>query len=267
MSQEDAGQGADAGAVFSLRRSSAKLQSSKATSFNCREGGEMMSEKMHRIAVVSVAAMLLGVAGVTAAVADDGTGGTPTASPTDWVTPSPTETEDPADQVETDDPAGLEDPTDVPVSEEPHMHPQRCDAPSTWINITSKQSQLIPAWWTPEFKDGPGGSVTGSVTKTGTISASLTATGNVTIGAILAKAKTQVSASITGSVAIAVGHTYSHNIASKKYGHLQYGDWGYLVHWKKYRLDSDTCGGIVTASGTAKLPTHSVGFKYWETSS
>ncbi|MER5659445.1 hypothetical protein [Streptomyces mirabilis] len=53
---------------------------------------------------------------------------------------------------------------------------------------------------------------------------------------LFASAKASVSGSITKSVAVTTGHTYSHNIHSDK-------------------------------RGTARLPATSVGWHYWETSS
>ncbi|GAA3130844.1 hypothetical protein GCM10010521_16120 [Streptomyces rameus] len=56
--------------------------------------------------------------------------------------------------------------------------------------------------------------------------------------------------------------------ARDKYGHLQYGSWGYKVPWEKYRRRGDGCnGGTLVDSGTATLPTKETGWRYWETSS
>ncbi|WP_234438750.1 hypothetical protein [Streptomyces sp. NRRL S-340] len=109
--------------------------------------------------------------------------------------------------------------------------------------------------------------MTVSVTKTGTISATVTGCGEFSAGAIIAKAKTTVSVAIGDSFAISVGHQYSHEIAKNKYGHLQYGSWGYKVSWAKYASSADRCHIVKVATGTAKLPTKSMGWKYWETSS
>lgn len=92
--------------------------------------------------------------------------------------------------------------------------------------------------------------------------------GEAELKAVLAKAKASVSVTVTGSVSLTTGHTYQHNIKSGKYGHLQYGSWGYKVSWEKYRMKGNGCnGGTLIAKGTAKLPTKEVGWKYTETSS
>jgi hypothetical protein len=82
----------------------------------------------------------------------------------------------------------------------------------------------------------------------------------------IAKAKVEVSASLTSSVGITVGHTYTHSIHSGKYGHMQYGSWGQQVTWTKYKNNA-SCTTTLAASGTARIPSSTVGSKFWETSS
>ncbi|MCN9239600.1 hypothetical protein NGF19_02190, partial [Streptomyces sp. RY43-2] len=143
-----------------------------------------------------------------------------------------------------------------------------CDYPSTWYNVTSKKATHVPSWWNgTKYKDGPGGTMKVSVIKGGTISLEVAGSGEFQAGALLAKAKVSVSAKVTSSVTITTGHEYTHNIAKKKYGHLQYGSWGYKITWKRYRLNAKTCGGVEIAHGSATLPTKETGWKYWETSS
>ncbi|MEU6220928.1 hypothetical protein ABZ845_25995 [Streptomyces sp. NPDC047022] len=213
----------------------------------------------------SSAALLLCMAAAGTSVAETGETAPlaiQTATPTDSPTPeapNPVDTNDgPADDV-----------VETPITEAPHNTPSRCDNPyETWYTITGKSAYFVPSWWNgTEYKDGPGGSMTVSVTKAGTISASVTGSAEFSAGAIIAKAKTSVSATIGASFAITVGHQYSHDIARSKYGHLQYGSWGYKVSWAKYHTSGDGCRAVKAATGTATLPTKSVGWKYWETSS
>jgi hypothetical protein len=143
--------------------------------------------------------------------------------------------------------------------------PMSCP-PDVSVYITSSSGYFIGASGT-HYKDGPGGTITASVTRTATISATLSSSAEVSASEIIASAKVSVSASVTGSVSIAVGHTYSHNISANKYGNLQYGTWGYKVNWKKSRTNGNCQGETTLATGTATLPTDSLGWKYWETSS
>lgn len=116
----------------------------------------------------------------------------------------------------------------------------------------------------PTFKDGRGGTL--SVTKdfTKTASYQVTAGAETEVGAILAKAKVSISASLTKTNSSSVTHNYSHKISSDKYGHVQYVAWGKTVYWKKYR-DTPQCTTVLLASGTIKFPSTSEGWRYWET--
>ncbi|MFG3098666.1 hypothetical protein [Streptomyces sp. NPDC048202] len=147
--------------------------------------------------------------------------------------------------------------------------PSLCDQPSTWYGIKSKKAVHVPSWWNgTKYKDGPGGTMTMVVTKGGTISAEVTGTGEFEASGVVAKARASVSVKVGGSVTVTTGHTYSRDIARGKYGHLQYGSWGYKVTWKKYRSGSGgNCGGVEIGHGSATLPTSETGWKYWETSS
>ncbi|SOD76769.1 hypothetical protein SAMN06272781_4623 [Streptomyces sp. 1222.2] len=110
--------------------------------------------------------------------------------------------------------------------------------------------------------------MTVSVTKSGTITAEVTGTIEAEANLVIAAAKSSISYKISGSVTVATGHTYAHNVARRKYGHLQYGSWGYKVSWEKYRRKGNGCGGATLIdSGTATLPTKETGWKFWETSS
>ncbi|MGV9344436.1 hypothetical protein ACWDSD_06410 [Streptomyces spiralis] len=159
-----------------------------------------------------------------------------------------------------------EDTADQPLDEKT---PAMCDRPETWYTITSKTNYHVPSWWNgTKYKDGPGGAMSVSVTKSGTISGEVSGSGEWSAGAILAKAKTTISVKIAGSVSVTTGHTYSHNISRNKYGHLQYGSWGYKMTWKRWRSGSgSSCSTVEIGHGTAIYPTSETGWKYWETSS
>lgn len=170
-----------------------------------------------------------------------------------------------ADQTrDINDRQGWEDEPEQPVLEKT---PYYCDGPYTWYGITSKKHYFIPSWWNgTKYKDGPGGTMNVTVTKAGTISVDVTGTIEFQTNAIIAKAKASVSVHVGGSTTITTGHGYSHDVHRNKYGHLQYGAWGYKVTWKKYRRVG-SCGVEELGHGTATLPTSETGWKYWETSS
>jgi hypothetical protein len=161
---------------------------------------------------------------------------------------------------------GWEDETDQPINE---REPRRCEGPQTWYEFSSKRAYHVPSWWNgTKYKDGPGGTMSVSVTKSGTIALEVGGSGEYSAGAILAKAKVTVSVKVTGTVSVTTGHTYTHEIKRNKYGHLQYGSWGYKVNWKRYRSVGNGCGTPhEIGHGTATLPTKETGWKYWETTS
>jgi hypothetical protein len=116
------------------------------------------------------------------------------------------------------------------------------------------------------YKDGPGGSMTVSVTTNKTISSSATVTAGATLGGIIAQAKFEVSGTITSSNSVEVGHAYTHGIAAGRYGNMQYAVWGKKVNWQ-YILESANCARTVKSSGIANLTTSTEGWRYWETAS
>jgi hypothetical protein len=134
--------------------------------------------------------------------------------------------------------------------------------PDSWVDITSKATTHIPDWSTHEV-DGPGGTMTATVTKTSIITTSMSTTIGVTASEVLASSKIEVSGDIAASVRVTTGHTYSHNIRPGYYGHLAYGSRGYVVHWTKY-VQNGSCH-TTSRSGTATLPTNAMGWNYWET--
>ncbi|WLW54850.1 hypothetical protein [Streptomyces sp. YU58] len=142
--------------------------------------------------------------------------------------------------------------------------------PSTTYTITSKKNYFVKSWWNgTHLKDGPGGTMSLSVTKSGTLSATASASTDVSVKAIVAKAKVTVSASVTTSVTVTVGHQFTHDITKGKYGNAQYGSWGYKVGFTKKKTSYNGYGycSVHTTKGTAVLPTSSTGWKYWETKS
>jgi hypothetical protein len=142
-----------------------------------------------------------------------------------------------------------------------------CDNPvKTWYTITSKKAYHLPSWWNgTSFKDGPGGKMTVKVEKSGKIAAELGTSAEVETDAIVAKAKATVSAKITGEVGVTTGHTYTHTIPSNRYGHLQYGSWGYKISWAKYKTSANRCGKVKIKSGSGKTPTRETGWRWWHT--
>jgi hypothetical protein len=145
---------------------------------------------------------------------------------------------------------------------------ERCDNPyKKWYALSGrKQHYHIPSWWNgTSYKDDPGGTMTVEVVKSGKIGLELSGNISAEAGVLLAKAKTEFGAKVIGEVGISTGHRYTRNIKSGHYGHLQYGTWGEKYNWVKYETSANRCGKKKLGSGTVKMPTREVGWRYWET--
>jgi hypothetical protein len=154
------------------------------------------------------------------------------------------------------------------VADEGDIGTQRCDNPyKKWYALSGRKKHYhIPSWWNgTSYKDGPGGTMSVEVLKSGKISLELSGTISAEAGVLLAKAKTEFGAKVVGEVGIATGHRYTRHIKSGHYGHLQYGTWGEKYNWVKYETSANRCGKKKLGSGSVKMPTKEVGWRYWET--
>ncbi|MGA8210184.1 MAG: hypothetical protein WB441_14775 [Nocardioidaceae bacterium] len=133
-----------------------------------------------------------------------------------------------------------------------------------FYGLTSSQVR-IPFSGIPHFKNGPGGSVTATRSTSKSVSFQVTAGAESEVGAVLAKAKVSVSASLTRSQSTDVVVSYHHSIPAGKFGNLRYVSYGRKVNWKKYVFDG-SCRQHQIGSGTIKFPTQSEGWYYWTTS-
>jgi hypothetical protein len=125
-------------------------------------------------------------------------------------------------------------------------------------------STRMPFADVPHFKNGPGGTVTTTRKTSKSVSYGVVAGAESEVGAVLAKAKVSISASLTKSNSTDVINTYSRKISPGKFGHLRYVSWGKRVAWvkKKERLD---CSTYVVRRGVIRFPTKAEGWYYWET--
>ncbi|GAA0640477.1 hypothetical protein GCM10009535_16890 [Streptomyces thermocarboxydovorans] len=146
---------------------------------------------------------------------------------------------------------------------------KRCDNPyKKWYTVSGKTNYHVPSWWNgTSYKDGPGGTMTVEVLKAGKISVELSGNASAEAGVILSKAKAEFGIKVVAEVGVTVGHRYSRVIKNGRYGHMQYGSWGYKVNWTKWETSADRCGKKKLGFGTAKMPTKEVGWRYWETRS
>ncbi len=117
------------------------------------------------------------------------------------------------------------------------------------------------------WKHGPGGTVTANRESTQTASMTVSMSVSVSYSAIVTSAEGTfgIDASVSNSRSEAIG--YSRTISSNsKYGHLQFGNWGYKMGVKKYYVNS-ACSVSSTYTGTvtAMPSANTWGYHYWET--
>ncbi|MER7764348.1 hypothetical protein [Streptomyces sp. NPDC097619] len=173
-------------------------------------------------------------------------------------------------------PTSVEQLSDEPLAALPEVNEDpetpvvpRCDNPyKEWTDITSKTPYFVKSMMPgTSFKDGPGGTMTVSVTKAGIVRGSITVGGEAEFSGLVVKAKAKVDVAIGAEFAYTVGHTYTHGVSRGKYGHLQYGASGYKMGWAKYKTSADRCSKVKIKGGTVTLPTRELGWTWWETNS
>jgi hypothetical protein len=112
------------------------------------------------------------------------------------------------------------------------------------------------------FRDGPGGTVSGTVTKASQIAASISVGASISINDLITDSQVTVSASVTKTVSTSVGNGYSHGIPARKFGDIEYGAWGYQVKWSYWRRNAN-CTATELDHGTGMVPIVATGWHYW----
>jgi len=135
----------------------------------------------------------------------------------------------------------------------------------TYYSVSGKTTRL-PFRGVPTFKDGRGGTITVSRNYSGSVSYRVEVGAESEVGAILAKAKISIKASLERTNSTSTTHTYSHKISKGRFGHVRYVSWGKRVTWTKYG-DNATCTTTKLASGVISFPSVEEGWYYWETRS
>ena len=97
-----------------------------------------------------------------------------------------------------------------------------------YYSVSGKTIRM-PFRGVPTFKDGPGGTITVSRNYSGSATYRVEVGAESEVGAILAKAKVSIKASLERTNSTGTTHTYSHKIRAGRYGHVQYVSWGKRV--------------------------------------
>lgn len=144
--------------------------------------------------------------------------------------------------------------------------PLACADMGTHYRVFNKQDVHIPLGI--HYKSGPGGTVKASIQTSLSTTLKVSMSASFSAGALIAKAETTFGIEASVTATIQQTYEYSNNIKAGKYGHLQFGNWGWRMGVEKYTLDancrkSSSVEGTVTSMPSAA----SWGYKYWETAS
>jgi hypothetical protein len=140
--------------------------------------------------------------------------------------------------------------------------PNSC-APDVEQFITSHTHETVFMWdGVTAYKDGPGGTVSGSIMTSTTIST--TASSGISVSDLGGMTQAVDSSARTSVTTVTSSQTYTHSIPSNEYGNLKYGSWGDFVNWEIAYRHSD-CTTSILQTGTGTVPTVAVGWYYYST--
>ena len=97
---------------------------------------------------------------------------------------------------------------------------------------------------------------------------SLKMSGTFSVSSVIASANATFGIQATNTASTSIAYTYSHPVTAGKYGHVQFGNYGWKMSVRKTVINN-LCAITSDVTGTVtQLPSSNVwGFNYWETSS
>ncbi|MER6824530.1 hypothetical protein ABT352_00875 [Streptosporangium sp. NPDC000563] len=118
------------------------------------------------------------------------------------------------------------------------------------------------------FIDGPGGTMTVSVTRQHRVYAEMELEreklSEIDRGELIRQLRNLVSPLLAEEYIVETGHEYAQEITDGKYGNMWYRVFGYRVGFSAWR-QIYTCRVRKIAAGVANVPARVEGWKYWET--
>ncbi|MDX3105298.1 hypothetical protein [Nonomuraea angiospora] len=159
----------------------------------------------------------------------------------------------------------------------PLIHGDRC-SPHLFFKVhtLSPRNFFLPR---TNYVDGPGGTVTASVTREHEVRAFLETENERAFDIETERPEGVNAANLIRQLRhfrrmglphleerhmVFTGHEYSREITKGMYGHLWYRVFGYRVGWSAWRV-MGTCRDVRVASGYANIPARVEGWRYWET--
>ncbi|MFF4615461.1 hypothetical protein [Nonomuraea jabiensis] len=159
----------------------------------------------------------------------------------------------------------------------PLIHGDRC-SPHVFFKVhsLSPRNFFLPR---TNYVDGPGGTVTASVTREHEVRAFLETENERSFDVETERPAGVNAANLIRQLRhfrrmglphleerhmVFTGHEYSREITKGMYGHLWYRVFGYRVGWSAWQV-MGTCRDVKIAAGVANIPARVEGWRYWET--
>ncbi|GAA4196590.1 hypothetical protein GCM10022252_44160 [Streptosporangium oxazolinicum] len=118
------------------------------------------------------------------------------------------------------------------------------------------------------FIDGPGGTMTVSVTRQHRVYAEMEIEreriGEIDRGELIRQLRNMVNPLLAEEYIVETGHQYEQEITDGKYGNMWYRVFGYRVGFSAWR-EVSSCRARKIAAGVASVPARVEGWRYWET--
>ncbi|MFI7127242.1 hypothetical protein ACIBQ1_16210 [Nonomuraea sp. NPDC050153] len=160
----------------------------------------------------------------------------------------------------------------------PLIHGSRCSPHLFFkVHMLSPRNFFLPR---TNYVDGPGGTVTASVTREHEVRAfletenerrraisnnePLTRVEPITTREVVREMRRMGLPHLEERHMVFTGHEYSREITKGMYGHLWYRVFGYRVGWSAWQV-MGSCRDVKVASGMANIPARVEGWRYWET--
>lgn len=147
-----------------------------------------------------------------------------------------------------------------------NISPMSCSDMGWHYAVSGKADTHLPTG--TDWKSGPGGTVSSSLEYSQATAITVSASFSYSVSSIVSAAQATYGISAAATSSKNVSYTYTHAVTAGKYGHLQFGNWGWSMNFQKYYLDN-YCTTTSSSSGVVnRMPSaNSWGFRYWETNS
>ncbi|MFG1945716.1 hypothetical protein [Nonomuraea sp. NPDC048826] len=148
-----------------------------------------------------------------------------------------------------------------------HHHHHRICKPRTFYKIhrLSPRNFFIPH---TRFIDGPGGSMTVSVTREHEVLAFLETENerqiSITTGDVVRNLRRLGIPHLEERHMVFAGHEYTQEISKGRYGNMRYRVFGYRIGWSAWSV-LGSCRHRFIDRGIANVPARVEGWRYWET--